>query len=193
MQIKHIETLVSAGEFACSNEWAELRAQLHAAVRRVDWPSGSGSLTIHPGSARDRGLANGLAPIKTALMEQLRGAAWLLEERLDIAQTTQPEKIDAVFRMVQGDFAVEWETGDISSSHRAMNKLGLAMLKRILVGGTLIVPTSNFYQYLSDRVGNWDELAPYLDLWKSIPIQNGVWEVVVVEHDATSTGVPRIG
>jgi hypothetical protein len=66
------------------------------------------------------------------------------------------------------------------------------MLKGVLVGGTLVVPTREFYQYLTDRIGNWSELIPYLDLWKSLPIENGVWEVVVIEHDATSTSVPRI-
>jgi hypothetical protein len=45
---------------------------------------------------------------------------------------------------------------------------------------------------LTDRIGNWEELAPYADLWKSIPCKNGVLEIVVVQHDAASTKVPRI-
>lgn len=192
MQIKHIETLVARGPFASSREWARLRRQLHKAITRVDWPTGSGRFTIYPESGKKRGCGNGVLPIKKGLMDQLAVAAWLLEEPLDIATTTKPGKLDAVFKTKQGPFAVEWETGNISSSHRAMNKLALGMLKRVLVGGILIVPTREFYQYLTDRIGNWNELAPYLDLWKSIPIKDGVWEVIVVEHDATSTKVPRI-
>jgi hypothetical protein len=36
------------------------------------------------------------------------------------------------------------------------------------------------------------ELDPYLELWRSIPCKEGVLEIVAVEHDATSTKVPRI-
>ena len=43
-----------------------------------------------------------------------------------------------------------------------------------------------------DRIGNLAELEPYLDLWRSIPCEQGVLEIVAIEHDATSTEVPRI-
>jgi hypothetical protein len=56
----------------------------------------------------------------------------------------------------------------------------------------LVVPSREFYKFLTDRVGNWSELEPYLDLWKAIPCKSGVLEVLVVEHDATSTKVRRI-
>jgi hypothetical protein len=48
------------------------------------------------------------------------------------------------------------------------------------------------YRYLTDRVGNFAELEPYLDLWKAIPCKRGVLEIVAIEHDATSLDVPRI-
>ena len=57
---------------------------------------------------------------------------------------------------------------------------------------TLIVPSRALYSYLTDRVGNIQELEPYLKLWKSIPCKNGILEIVVIEHDATSQEVPRI-
>ncbi len=192
MKIEHIETLLTKGEFASSDEWVKLRAELHAAILKVDWPPGSGTFTIYPQSGKKAGEGNGVGPIKNRLMEQLKVAAWRLEEPLDIATSKNPGKLDAVFITPFGPFAVEWETGNISSSHRAINKMALGLLKKVLVGGTLIVPTRNLYQYLTDRIGNWDELSPYLDLWKSIPIENGILEIVVVEHDATSFDVPRI-
>lgn len=70
--------------------------------------------------------------------------------------------------------------------------MALGLLKGVLAAGMLVVPTRELYQYLTDRVGNWSELEPYLDLWKAIPCRSGVLEIMVVEHDATSTRVPRI-
>ena len=70
--------------------------------------------------------------------------------------------------------------------------MALGLLKGLLAGGILIVPSRKLYNYLTDRVGNISELEPYLDLWCSIPSKEGVLEVIVVEHDAESTNVPRI-
>jgi len=192
MRIVHVETLLSKGKYANSKEWAEVRKALHEAIKRVDWPPGSGKFTIHPQSGKKRGEGSGVKPIKNRLLEQLKVAAWKLEEPLDIAAVHRPGKIDAILYSASGQVAVEWETGNISSSHRAMNKMALGLLKRKLVAGILIVPSRKLYAFLTDRVGNWDELAPYVDLWKSVPVENGVLEIVVVEHDETSTSVPRI-
>jgi len=46
--------------------------------------------------------------------------------------------------------------------------------------------------YLTDRVGNYAELEPYLDLWRAVRCDNGVLEIVVIEHDDVSYDVPRI-
>jgi hypothetical protein len=192
MRIVHIETLLSKGNFASSKEWAKIRKALHAAIRKVDWPAGSGKFTIYPESGKKRGQGNGVKPIKEGLLSQLKLAAWQLEEPLDIAAVHRPGKIDAILLSPAGHVAVEWETGNISSSHRALNKMALGLLKKKLVAGTLVVPSRSLYAFLTDRVGNWDELAPYVDLWKSVPVRNGVLEIVVVEHDDTSTSVPRI-
>lgn len=88
--------------------------------------------------------------------------------------------------------ALEWETGNISSSHRALNKMSLGLMKGLLAAGILVVPSASLAQYLTDRVGNYPELIPYLDLWKAIPCKAGVLEIVVIEHDGTSTDVARI-
>lgn len=87
---------------------------------------------------------------------------------------------------------MEWETGNISSSHRALNKMALGLLKGKLAAGVLIVPSRRLYKYLTDRVGNIDEIAPYFDLWRCIPCAEGVLEVIAVEQDAESLSVRRI-
>jgi hypothetical protein len=165
---------------------------LHKAIRAVDWPVGSGKFTIYPESGKGRRKGNGVKLIKVELMKELAVQGWKLEEPLDIANVHRPGKLDAVFYSTMGPVGFEWETGNISSSHRALNKMALGLMKGVLAGGVLVVPSREFYQYLTDRVGNFPELEPYLDLWKSIPCKNGLLEIVVIEHDATSKSVPRI-
>ena len=54
------------------------------------------------------------------------------------------------------------------------------------------MPSRKLYRFLTDRIGNITELEPYFDLWKSMPCDNGVLEIVVIEHDAESKKVRRI-
>lgn len=192
MQIIHVETLIDAGNFSNLNEWQEIRKQIKDGIAAVQWPPNSGRFTIYPESGKERGKGNGVKPIKEAMMLHLQSSGWELEKQMDIATVSRPGNLDAVKSTSYGPVAAEWETGNISSSHRALNKMALGLLKRKLVGGILIVPSRNLYQYLTDRVGNWAELEPYLDLWKSISCNNGILQVVIVEHDATSTSVDRI-
>jgi Restriction endonuclease BamHI len=70
--------------------------------------------------------------------------------------------------------------------------MALFLLERRIVAGTLIVPSRELYKYLTDRVGNMQELEPYLGLWKALPCKKGILEIVAVEQDATSRKVPRI-
>lgn len=192
MKIAHVETLLARGEFAVSASWAAIRRQVHDAIGSMDWPPGSGTFTIYPESGKKRGQGNGVVPIKLGLMQRLKTAGWNLEERIDIASRKQPGKIDAVYYTEERVVALEWETGNISSSHRALNKMALALMLGKLSAGMLVVPSRAFYRFLTDRIGNWEEIEPYLPLWRAVPCEEGVLEVIVVEHDATSTDVERI-
>lgn len=87
---------------------------------------------------------------------------------------------------------VEWETGNVSSSHRAINKLILALSAGAASAGVLVVPSRGLARYLTDRIGNIGELRPYIELWSAIPISEGSLEIWVVEHDDESLDVPRI-
>lgn len=192
MKIVHEETLISAGEYATSAEWLATRSSLHQAIREVDWPPSSGSFFIYPESGKKRRAGNGVKPIKDGLMLELASQGWKLEQRLAIASVNRPGKLDAVLYTSYGPVALEWETGNISSSHRALNKMSLGLIKGLLAAGILVVPSASLARYLTDRVGNYPELIPYLDLWKAIPCKAGVLEIVVIEHDGTSTDVARI-
>lgn len=192
MKIVREETLIRVGAYAESDEWRLTRTSLYQAIRSVDWPPGSGSFTIYPESGKKREKGNGVKPIKNELMKELERQGWKLEQPLDIAILRRPGKLDAVLYTSYGPVALEWETGNISSSHRALNKMALGLLKGVLACGILVVPSRELYKYLTDRVGNIEELVPYLDLWRSIPCRAGVLEIVAIEHDAISTSVPRI-
>ncbi len=112
---------------------------------------------------------------------------WSTDERHN------PMRMDAVKPLVDGRlFALEWETGNISSSHRAINRILLGHQRGLVRGGVLIVPTRAMYRYLTDRVGNLDELLPYYSLWRAYAWDDGVLAIAAVEHDATSRDVERI-
>jgi len=217
MKIVREETLLSCGKYAASAEWKKTRKSLYKAITEVDWPRGAGTFTIYPESGKKRGRGNGVKPIKLGLMDELQRQGWQLEEPLGIAILNRPEEedepapqpgkkkpakkkarkkkpgnLDAVLYTDYGPVALEWETGNISSSHRALNKMALGLLKGVLACGILVVPSRELYKYLTDRIGNMDELEPYLELWRSIPCKEGVLEIVAIEHDATSAKVKRI-
>ncbi len=104
---------------------------------------------------------------------------------------------DAVIQERVGDFdfftelddgvrcVVEWETGNISSSHRSMNKLCLVLMAGFIDIGVVILPSRLLYAHITDRIGNWLELSPYLRLWQHAGqgTQRGMLAVTVVEHD----------
>ena len=81
--------------------------------------------------------------------------------------------------------AIEWETGNISSSHRSLNKLMIALQTGHIQAGVLIVPSRHLYQHLTDRIGNIGELSGYLSLWKDLAdvVNRGLLAVSIVEHD----------
>jgi hypothetical protein len=192
MKIVREETLILKGRYTMSKAWRTTRSTLYQAIRNVDWPRGSGKFTIYPESGKKRGAGNGVTPIKLGLMEELQSQGWKLEQPLDLAILHRPGRMDAVLPTKYGPVCLEWETGNICSSHRALNKMAIGLMRGVLACGILVVPSRPLYHFLTDRIGNFDELLPYLDLWRSVPCESGVLELVVIEHDATSTEVPRI-
>ena len=49
--------------------------------------------------------------------------------KVHLGSREKPGKIDAVKNLPDGRyFAFEWETGNISSSHRALNKMAIGLL-----------------------------------------------------------------
>lgn len=188
MRIIREETLINQGDFAQSPELVRLRQHIEQAITDVTWPPGSTEFTIYPVKH-----ANGVVPIRKLFQNNLKSLGWQVETRLDVgAVEKQPGPIDATYRVGNQHFAVEWETGNISSSHRALNKMVIGLLRGVLIGGALVLPTSLLYPYLTDRIGSFEELAPYFDVYRSVRCECGLLLVIAVEHDAISPAAPHI-
>ena len=192
MKIVRTERIIDVGGFSTSESWKWIEGQIHKAIKSIEWPIGSGSFTLHDEPGKKRGQGSGVKPIKKACMNKLASLGWQLETPVAIAARRRPGPMDATHKVGDRLFCVEWETGNVSSSHRAINKMALGILNRTLIGGALIVPTREMYKYLTDRVGNFPEIEPYFPLWKALCVEEGLLVVIAVEHDGVSNFVPRI-
>ena len=79
MKIAREVKLIGCGKFARSRAWKVARRKLHAAIKKVEWPKGSGKFTIYAESGKKRGKGNGVKPIKDGLMIDLHKQGYRLE------------------------------------------------------------------------------------------------------------------
>jgi hypothetical protein len=192
MKIIRIEHLIDVGDFSSSQEWKMIENHIMSAIQSIQWPPHSGAFTLRAESGKKRGEGSGVKPIKDACMQHLKSLGWGLETRVDVATRRRPGPIDATIPVGNRLFCMEWETGNISSSHRALNKMALCILRGIFIGGALVLPTRAMYRYLTDRVGNFAEIEPYFGLWGALRVEEGLLAVIAIEHDAVNTSAPRI-
>lgn len=187
MKILRKEVLKNQGDSFTSQEFESAAQEIEDAISRVVWPLHSSSFSINPTKK-----GNGVKPIKNACMHYLEKKGWRLETRVKVRDGMSPGPIDAT-KIIDGKlFAFEWETGNISSSHRALNKIALGMLEGTLSGGVLILPSRDMYKYLTDRVGNFKEISPYFPVMKSLQISDGYLAVIEIEHDFVDPNSPLI-
>jgi hypothetical protein len=190
--------LLEAGSFSRTRAWSRIRTDIETAVDRVRWPVGGPDFAINPEPGKRRGEGNGVKPIKRGFIKHLESRGWKKEGAYPsdaVEGVSRPGAFDAFLELSEHNlppFVVEWETGNISSSHRAMNKMALGVLSGSLSGGVLVLPTRTLYRYLTDRVGNINEITPYFPLWSASPAQAGVLGIVTVEHDREDPSVERI-
>ena len=187
MKVKEVINLIVRGDAASSDEIGALFAEVLEGVKAVVWPEGGPDFAIFP--ERE---ANGVKPIKNACIDYLRARGWEPEKEIKVGEDSNPGPIDAVRLLSSGKlFALEWETGNISSSHRAVNKMLLGLKRGIFGAAVLVLPSRAMYKYLTDRVGNLDELKPYFDIWKREDI-DGRLTIIAIEHDREDKTVSKI-
>jgi hypothetical protein len=196
LKLTGIQHLVDAGPFTETTAWNRVEADLREAIVRVVWPPENDGFVINP--VID---GNGVVPIKRQFAANILALGWTLEERFprfsdeEIRKRRRPGAVDAALDL--GDyelppFFVEWETGNIASSHRAMNKMALALKRGLISGGIWVVPSGKLAPYLTDRIGNYPEFEPYFSLYSDLEVEFGYLGVAIVEHDETSPEVPFI-
>lgn len=209
--MKWIRTIIlfDRGDVISSDEWRRLHESYIRAIQSIDHPKGSGTLTLRlkqklPGKQWKR---NGVNYLKTRFLESMTGSeGWKAEGEVPLGKDRrQPPlllypSLEEYREPVTSNFggfdfmivtdggvraAIEWETGNISSSHRSMNKLAIALRSGILDIGVLVVPSRALYENLTDRVGNIGELSGYLAMWNGLKseVNRGLLAVTVVEHD----------
>jgi len=206
MKIANSIDLIRHGTFAESAQWQHIRASIHEAIKQAEWPVGRGQFIIYPESGKKSGQGNGVVPIKAKPMQLLKADGWSLEypwsitTRSEEQEAEQQEKsrkgskpgnIDAAKQFDQGLVVVEWETGNVSSSHRSINKMALGLIQGKCIAGVLVVPNMKLARYLTDRIGNIEELTPYFPVWRKLDVE-GVLELIVIEQDDESLDVPKI-
>ncbi len=180
-----------AGGYANRRDCLRALGEIRAAIAEVVWPPGSDRFTLRPEPH-----VNGVVPIKRAFIEALHDRGWEPEMPFPVETGIPGSKFGAMDAgKVFGDggpFLVEWETGNISSSHRALNKMGVGLVAGRLAGAVLVVPTATMYPYLTDRIGNVRELLPYLPVWRSLRVERGYMGILAVEHNGVSADVEPI-
>lgn len=116
---------------------------------------------------------NGVVPLKEpcyCMLEETYG--WYREKPLAIlSEKGGPIDVYKAFADNNGSFhvGIEFETGNISSAHRSMNKLSLGVHNGELDLAVLMMPMHRLSYYLTDRVANYEELEPYFSLVSDVP------------------------
>ena len=67
------------------------------AIKKVEWPTGSGKFAIYPESGKKRGMGNGVVPIKAGLMLDLKKQGYRLEVIAALSGNRKFGNSDAVF------------------------------------------------------------------------------------------------
>lgn len=116
---------------------------------------------------------NGVVPLKEPCYRMLEETyGWYREKPLDIlSEKGGPIDVYKSFSDSDGVFnvGIEFETGNISSAHRSMNKLHLGIHNKELHLAVLMMPMHRLSYYLTDRVSNYEELRPYFSLVSKVP------------------------
>jgi hypothetical protein len=200
--VKHVD-IASAGSFPRTALWRRALQDVEAAIAAADWPPDSGTFSLNPEpgikpSGEPDKHPNGVVPIKVPMLHELETRGWATETLPPLpvgsgsGDVLTTGDLDALLHERKSYVGFEWETGNVSSSHRAINKLLDGVTRGTLRGGILVVPVRQTARYLTERIGNFEELAPYFEFWQRYPLPNGALRIYGVGHDALDPAVPHI-
>lgn len=116
---------------------------------------------------------NGVTPIKEQIFNTLHHVfQWRREVTLPYFKMAAGKggPID-LFKKFEGYSAgVEFETGNIASVHRSINKLKTGWKKGDIDFACLILPVKKLSYFLTDRIANYEEIAPYFPIFDDFPL-----------------------
>jgi Restriction endonuclease BamHI len=209
-----IENAVSGMSWPAGSEKGLVIPRIVSVKKGAKYIDKSGKALVW-NSLKAHTLRNGVVPLKLLFRNRLRDAGWNSEEPLSLRPYFEKiranKTLKQVFRYPErpieaiqdplhegvGDFdfwlrstegfrtVIEWETGNISSSHRSLNKICLALMGELIDAAVVIVPSNKLNVHLTDRVGNIRELQPYFYFWGAIgrSLRRGLLAVIEVEQD----------
>lgn len=203
MQIIEVLDICRAGRFPRTATWRQATEEVETAIEIADWPFGSGSFSLNPEPIIDKQgrrtrHSNGVVPIKVPMIRHLRSVGWTTEDLPELPVGTEGRDVlttgdlDALLFDRGRYVGFEWETGNVASTHRAINKLLDGITRETLKGGILALAVRATQRYLTDRVGNFEEIAPYFEFWKRYPVEDGALRIYGVGHDHLKSSVPHI-
>lgn len=192
MRIIQTAVIQNTRNYAGTADYQLVYGMIVSAIQNMQNPPGSGTFLLReraPGAKKRAGrTVNGVDAIKTGFMEYLRAiVGWNFEERV----TSTLGACDAVYHFQSGrkPFIVEWETGNISSTHRATNRILTAIMRNDASGGVVILPSAEMYAHLTDRIGNFREMEPYIDLYRQLDmlsVEPYFFGYIEIEQDGLS-------
>ncbi len=158
MRIVETVDIIHAGEFPETATWGRATADVEGAIGKADWPLGSGSFSLNPEPGVDRRgrpdrHPNGVVPIKVPMIRHLESRGWETEtlpklpvgfKGRDVLTTGD---LDALLLDLDRHIGFEWETGNVSSTHRAINKLLDGITRGSLNGGLLVLAMRDTQRY----------------------------------------------
>lgn len=211
--MKWLRTLIifDRGNIVTHPDWRQMHESYVRSIQSIKFPEGSDALTIRQKQllegSKSSWRRNGVGYLKTNFFMNLtKVEGWKPESAIKVDNDKISPQIslypsgERYFEEVNSRFgefdftttgsnglrtAIEWETGNISSSHRSMNKLAISLGIGVIDAGVLILPSRELYKHLTDRIGNIDELSGYLGMWESLKfsVAKGLLAITVVEHD----------
>lgn len=209
--MRWLRTLVlfDQGNIISSEDWRAFHDSYVRSIASIDFPEGSGTLTLKRKvlGADGQWKRNGVNYLRSRFLAHIINVEnWQAEGRVDLSRDREQPAIrlypslEMYREPITSDFggfdfittgpggnrvAIEWETGNISSSHRSMNKLAIALGNGVVDIGVLVLPSRSLYEHLTDRIGNIGELSGYLSMWEGLKasVKRGLLAITVVEQD----------
>src|SRR6266498_1154163 len=131
MRLVDFVMLIDNSSFTQTETFRRIEMDLRDAIDHVRWPPNGPDFAIYPESGKKRNEGNGVRPIKIGFQTLLQERGWRLEQRYPgVQDEVRPGAFDAWIELTDDGFSpfvMEWETGNISSSHRALNKMATGL------------------------------------------------------------------